>query len=126
MKWLTQVVIEEKDREVNALREKQGRLQARVEAERADMAAVVAKAGAAAAEAARLRGELAAAGEERKALVAKFSKLLKVVRCSFVKRSSERAALEQALEEARAAEREALARLDGAVHGHQAEQDKVD
>ncbi|KAJ1520570.1 hypothetical protein ONE63_003682 [Megalurothrips usitatus] len=117
-----QEVIREKDGEVLALREKVGLLEGRVDGDRASQAREAAEA---AEEAERLRAELNDAVEQKEALVAKFSKLFKVVRRSFDRRSSERAALEQSLEEARAAAAAARSELEAAVHSHAAEQDKV-
>ncbi|XP_034234128.1 myosin-1B-like [Thrips palmi] len=117
-----QVVLEEKEREVRALRDKLARLQARVDSDRAEL---VKGAADAAEESERLRAERDAAVEQREALVAKFSKLFKVVRRSFDRRTSERAALEQSLAESRAAAAVAQDKLDSALQSHQAEKDKV-
>lgn len=90
-----------------------------------DRAELVKGAAEAAEESERLRGELNAAVEQREALVAKLSKLFKVVRRSFERRTAERVALEQALAESRAAASLAQDKLESTLQSHQAEQDKV-
>ncbi|XP_026281352.1 plectin-like [Frankliniella occidentalis] len=110
-----QIVVEEKDREIRALRDKIERLEARADGATADLQQDLRERQE---ESARLRVELDTALEQREALLAKVSKLFKVVRRSFDRRTSEKAALELELQETRA-------QLDGAVQSHQAEQDKL-